>query len=87
MLDHMSVGLGELLWESEIANVRAEVASLSPGAQAAVRSVLESMLSEPVDPTTLAAVQNVYAALTDHARAAERRSQPLGFGAFLSVLR
>ena len=83
----MSVGLGELLWESEIANVRAEVASLSPGARAAVRSVLEAMLTEPADPTTLAAVQSVYTALTDRAQAAERTSQPFGFGAVLSVLR
>ena len=59
----MSVGLRDLLWDTEIANVRAEVASLSPGARAAVRSVLESMLAEPSDPTTLAAVKNVYAAL------------------------
>jgi len=43
---HSSDGSARVLWEKEVAEVRASASSLPPAARQAVRAVLEAILSE-----------------------------------------
>lgn len=52
----VSAGRDELLWEEELARVRAGCHLLAPAAAAAVQSVLSSILDEPQNEENLVSI-------------------------------
>ena len=78
----VSAGRDELLWEEELARVRAGCHLLAPAAAAAVQSVLSSILDEPDQNgdlrSVLALFQEVRSETAHATNTAPNHAAPLG---------
>lgn len=71
--EYSHVARDELLWLDELAYVRSHLAEIRPAAITAIRSVLEALLDETLEPTTEASVLSLYDELVPRREAALRR--------------